>query len=263
LPVPGRKRAVCPASETSLAQGLQLDGIDKSQCPDDPRSFGYVQAISMRLILVEDDELLGDGLKAGIEHAGWVVDWVRDGDIAKTALQSDAFELVVLDLGLPKVSGIDVLHWLRRRGNKVPVLILTAADGVEQRVRALDAGADDYVGKPFDLDELCARLRALRRRALGCATPVIRHRNIEIDPAARSVTADGQPIMLSPKELAILQSLVEHAGKAVSRDRLMTSMYGWDDRIGSNVLEVHVHHLRKKIESLALRAVRGVGYRLD
>jgi len=218
---------------------------------------------SMHVLLIEDDEMLGDGLKAGVEQTGWVVDWVRDGDAAQRAFETELFDLAVLDLGLPKQPGIDVLRWLRRRGNEVPVLILTAKDGVKDRVTALDAGADDYVCKPFDLDEVCARLRALHRRAVGSASPVLRRGNVELDPVARSVSVDGTAIPLSPKEFAILQGLVENAGKPVTRHRLMSSIYGWDDEIGSNVLEVHVHHLRRKIPSLTVSTVRGVGYRLD
>ena len=217
----------------------------------------------MRVLLIEDDEILGDGLKAGVEQTGYVVDWVRDGDAAQRAFERETYDLAVLDLGLPKRPGIEVLRWLRRRGNEVPVLILTATDGVADRVTALDAGADDYVSKPFDLDEVCARLRALHRRAAGCNSPVIRHGDIEIDPAARSVMIDKFLVPLSPKEFAILQLLAENAGKPVPRGRLMSSIDGWDDEIGSNVLEVHVHHLRKKVPSLELKTVRGVGYRLD
>ena len=217
----------------------------------------------MHVLLIEDDEILGDGLRAGVEQAGCVVDWVRDGDAAQLAFEAETFDLAVLDLGLPKRSGIEVLRWLRRRGNDVPVLILTATDGVESRVTALDAGADDYVSKPFDLDELCARLRALHRRKVGVASSMLRYGNLEIDTAARSITVDKSLVPLSPKELAILQALVENVGKPVSRPRLMGSICGWDEEIGSNVLEVHVHHLRRKIPSLTLKTVRGVGYRLD
>jgi two-component system response regulator QseB len=217
----------------------------------------------MHLLLIEDDAILGDGLRVGLEQTGCVVEWVRDGDAAQRAFETDTFDLAVLDLGLPKRSGIEVLRWLRRCGNDVPVLILTATDGVESRVTVLDAGADDYVCKPFDLDEVCARIRALHRRKVGVSSSLIRHGNVEIDTAARSVTVDESPVPLSPKELAILQVLVENAGKPVVRHRLMGSICGWDEEIGSNVLEVHVHHLRRKIPSLTLKTVRGVGYRLD
>jgi len=217
----------------------------------------------MHVLLIEDDEILGDGLKAGVEQTGCVVDWVRDGDAALRAFKRETFDVAVLDLGLPKRPGIEVLRWLRHRGNEIPVLILTAKDGVEDRVAALDAGADDYVSKPFDLDEVCARLRALHRRTVGIASTVIRYGNVAIDIATRSVTVDESLVPLSPKELAILEALVENAGRTVPRPRLLGSIYGWDDEIGSNVLEVHIHHLRRKIPSLTVKTLRGVGYRLD
>lgn len=217
----------------------------------------------MRILLVEDDDLLGDGLKAGIEHINGVVDWVRDGEAACTILKQLTYDAVVLDLDLPKRPGIEVLRWLRKRGTGIPVLILTATDGTADRVKALDAGADDYVIKPFDLDELCARLRALHRRSTNTGLPVIRHGKIEIDPVSRSVRFDGRAVALSPKEFFILQTLVENAGKAVSRQRLLSSLYGLDADIGSNALEVHIHHLRRKIQTMPLKAVWGVGYRID
>jgi two-component system, OmpR family, response regulator QseB len=217
----------------------------------------------MRVLLIEDDGILGDGLKVGLEQIGWAADWVRDGASAQSALEVDQFDAVVLDLGLPKKPGIEVLRWLRGRGDDTPVLILTATDGVADRVTALDAGADDYVSKPFDLDELCARLRALHRRSLGSASPMLRRHGIEVDPGARTVSRHGLPVSLSPKEFAILQTLMENAGKVVPRQRLMGSIYGWDDDVGSNVLEVHIHNIRKKVAAGALTTVRGVGYRLD
>jgi DNA-binding response OmpR family regulator len=217
----------------------------------------------MRILLVEDDKLLGDGVREGLRQASWTVDWVRDGKAAEQALGVDAFDLVVLDLGLPKRPGIEIIRWLRARGDHIPVLVLTATDAVSQRVNALDAGADDYVTKPFDLDELCARVRALHRRSVGSPAPVLSHGGIALDTCSRSVTCDGREITLSPKEFAILQALVENAGKVVPRERLMTSIYGWDDDIGSNVLEVHIHHLRRKLAATTLKAVRGIGYRLN
>lgn len=216
----------------------------------------------MRVLLIEDDGILGDGLKVGLAQIGWTVDWVCDGAAGQSALEADEFDMVILDLGLPKKPGVEILRWLRARGDKVPVLILTATDGVADRVTALDAGADDYVSKPFDLDELGARLRALHRRSSGSASPVLHHGGIEVDPGARSVTRDGQSVSLSPKEFAILQTLIENAGKVVPRHRLMGSIYGWDDDVGSNVLEVHIHNIRKKVASAALTTVRGVGYKL-
>jgi len=217
----------------------------------------------MRILLVEDDELLGDGLKVGLQQLSWAVDWVRDGAAAQNALASDSYDAVLLDLGLPRRPGIEILRWLRACGNRVPVLILTATDAVSQRIDALDAGADDYVIKPFDLGELGARLRASHRRSVGRAGPVLSHGCLQIDTSARSVTCDGREVALSPKEFAILQALLENAGKVVARERLMTSIYGWDDDVGSNVLEVHIHHLRRKLAVASLKAVRGVGYRLN
>jgi two-component system response regulator QseB len=217
----------------------------------------------MRILLVEDDDLLGDGLKAGIEDNNWVVDWVRDGEAARSVLKQLTYDAVVLDLELPKRPGIEVLRWLRRRGTVIPVLILSATDTTVDRVSTLNAGADDYVIKPFDLDELCARLRALHRRATNAGLPLIRHGKIEIDPVSRTVHFDGKAVALSPKEFSILQTMVENAGKAVSRERLLSCLYGLDADIGSNALEVHIHHLRRKIHTMPLKAVWGVGYRLD
>jgi DNA-binding response OmpR family regulator len=217
----------------------------------------------MRVLLIEDDALLGDGLKVGMEQEGWVAEWVRDGAKADAVLKAGVFDAVVLDLGLPKTPGIEVLRRLRARGNQVPVLILTAKDGVRDRVTGLNVGADDYVAKPCDLEELCARVRALHRRAVGRASPLLRHGRIELDTDTKSVLIEGQPVSVSPKEFAILQTLVENAGKVVPRHRLMKSSYGWDDDVGSNALEVHIHHLRKKLAPASLKAVRSVGYRLD
>jgi two-component system response regulator QseB len=217
----------------------------------------------MRVLVIDDDRILGDGLKVGLEQVGWAVDWVRDGRAAQSVLEADKLDLVVLDLGLPGKPGIEILRWLRARGDKVPVLVLTATHGVPDRVAALDAGADDYLSKPFDLDELRARLRALHRRAAGNALPVLRHRGIELDPGARSVTVGGKPANLSLKEFAVLQTLIENAGRVVARSRLMGSLYGWDDDVGSNVLEVHIHNVRRKVNAVALKTVRGVGYKLD
>jgi two-component system response regulator QseB len=217
----------------------------------------------MRVLLVEDDRLLGDGLQVGLQQAGCVVDWAQDGFRAQSALEVEEYDVLVLDLGLPRRPGIEVLRWLRGRGSRVPVLILTAVDDVEDRVTALDGGADDYLCKPFHLTELCARLRALHRRSVGGATPTMRYGGIEIDPSARSVTMNGRRLLLSPKEFAILQTLVENAGKVVPRRRLMGSIYGWDDDVAGNALEVHICHIRRKIATDTLKTIRGVGYRLD
>ncbi|PWB53340.1 MAG: DNA-binding response regulator [Nitrosomonadales bacterium] len=217
----------------------------------------------MRLLLVEDDPLLGDGVRAGLSQAGFAVDWVKDGQAAKLALQAEAYALVVLDLGLPRLSGTELLKWLRGTGNTAPVLILTARDTVADRVKGLDAGADDYLIKPFDLDELAARIRALLRRAGGRAAPLIVHGKLEVDPAARRVTLAGKPVELSSREFAILLVLLENAGRALSREQLEQSLYGWGEEVESNAVEVHIHHLRKKLGAELIRTLRGVGYLVD
>ncbi len=214
----------------------------------------------MRVLLVEDDDLLGDGVRAGLTLGGWTVEWLRDGGSAAAALTSDVFDAVVLDLGLPKKPGLAVLRELRGRGNGVPVLILSARDAVGERVAGLDAGADDYLVKPFDLDELGARLRALLRRAQGSAEPLLRFGDLALDPATRRVTLAGETVELGPREFALLHLLLGAAGRVVSRGRLMDSIYGWDAEVESNALEVHIHNLRKKLPSVPIRTLRGVGY---
>jgi two-component system OmpR family response regulator/two-component system response regulator QseB len=216
----------------------------------------------MRILLVEDDKLLGDGVQAGLAQSGFNVDWVRDGVAGELALKTGEYAGVVLDLGLPRLSGLELLQQLRRRGNKVPVLILTARDSVEDRIKGLDGGADDYVVKPFDLDELAARLRALVRRASGEAAPRLRVGEIELDPAARSVSFRGRPVELAQREFALLQELMLNAGRVLSREQLAQRLYAWGEEIESNAIEVHVHHLRKKLAPELLRTVRGVGYML-
>jgi DNA-binding response OmpR family regulator len=217
----------------------------------------------MRILLVEDDNSLGDGIRAGLRQAGYTVDWCRDGRAAQLALDAEPYALVVLDLGLPQLSGLDLLKWLRRKGGDVPVLILTARDTVADRVKGLDSGADDYLVKPFDLEELAARIRALLRRHGGRAAPVIDHGNLRLDPAAHTVTLDGRPAELSPREFAILQALLENAGHVLSRERLEQSLYGWDEEVESNAVEVHIHHLRRKLDAGLIRTVRGVGYVIE
>lgn len=217
----------------------------------------------MRLLLVEDDPLLGEGIRAGLTQAGFAVDWVKDGEQARAALESETYGLMVLDLGLPRLSGEEVLRRLRAKNDPLPVLILTARDTVADRVKGLDAGADDYLVKPFDLDELTARLRALLRRSGGRATPVIRHGKLEVDPAAHAAALDGRPVELAPKEFAILLDLLENAGRVRSREQLEQSLYGWGEEVESNAVEVHIHHLRKKLGSELIRTLRGVGYLID
>lgn len=217
----------------------------------------------MRILLVEDDGPLGDGIRAGLRQAGYTVDWCRDGRAAQRALDAEPYALMILDIGLPQLSGLDLLKWLRRKGGDLPVLILTARDTVADRVKGLDSGADDYLVKPFDLEELAARIRALLRRHGGRAAPLISHGNLTLDPAAHTVTLDGQPAELSPREFAILQALLENAGHVLSRERLEQSLYGWDEEVESNAVEVHIHHLRRKLEASLIRTVRGVGYVIE
>lgn len=218
----------------------------------------------MRILLVEDDALLGDGVRAGLTQAGYAVDWVTDGLQAQLALKTETYALMVLDLGLPKLSGLEVLQGLRRRNDPLPVLILTARDTVTDRIRGLDAGADDYLVKPFDLDELLARIRALVRRSFGRAAPVLRHKDIALDPTAHTVTQRGLPVELSGQELKILTLLLENAGRVLSRAQLEQSLYGWDDEgLESNAIEVHIHHLRRKLGPDLIRTFRGIGYGVE
>ncbi|MBB5189366.1 DNA-binding response OmpR family regulator [Silvimonas terrae] len=214
----------------------------------------------MRILLVEDDVLLGDGVAAGLRDAGFTVDWITDGEAALTALTTVAYELVVLDLGLPRRDGISVLRTLRAQRQDMPVLILTARDQVNERVTGLENGADDYVVKPVALAELVARVRALLRRAHGRAQPLIEAGNLTIDPAARTVTQQNRLVTLSPREYLLLVDLVEHRGIARTRAQLEDSLYGFGEEVGSNAVEVHVHHLRKKLGEPLIRTVRGVGY---
>lgn len=217
----------------------------------------------MRVLLVEDDTLLGDGIRAGLRQDGYVVDWFTNGEEAEAALAVEAFDLMVLDLGLPGRDGLEVLNRLRRKGSEVPVLILTARDTVADRVKGLDVGGDDYMVKPFDLDELSARARALIRRSKGRASPKLEIGGLMLDPAAHEVRYEGHAIDLSPKEFAVLQTLMENVGKVVSRSRLQDSIYGWEQDVESNTVEVHVHHLRKKLSSKLIRTIRGVGYMVE
>ncbi len=214
----------------------------------------------MRILLVEDDPQLGDGLCVGLRQAGFAVDWLRDGHAADQALQSESFDFVVLDLGLPRLAGMEVLRNARRRDQAMPILILTARDATGDKVAGLDAGADDYLVKPIDLDELTARIRALTRRSAGRAAPVLTHGDVVVDPAAHRVTLAGEPVELSSREFSLLQLLIENAGRVLSRSQLEQSLYGWHDEPDSNALEVHIHHLRKKLGSELIRTLRGVGY---
>ncbi|MBU1237722.1 MAG: response regulator [Gammaproteobacteria bacterium] len=214
----------------------------------------------MRILLVEDDPQLGDGLTVGLRQAQFAVDWVKDGAAADQALQTETFDIVVLDLGLPKLSGMELLERLRRRGQSLPVLILTARDSTADKIAGLDTGADDYLVKPIDLDELAARIRALCRRAAGRAEPVLRTGTVTLDPASRRVTVADFPVELSAREFAVLHTLLENAGRVMSRAQLESSIYGWRDEPDSNALEVHIHHLRKKLGADLIKTLRGVGY---
>ena len=217
----------------------------------------------MRLLLAEDDRLLGDGICVTLDEAGYATDWVTDGVAAEAALQTETYALLILDLGLPKQSGIDVLKGVRQRGQDMPVLIITARDTVLDRVQGLDCGADDYLVKPFDMDELNARLRALLRRSGGRSNPVIDHGDIVMDPAAHVVTHAGNVVDISPREFAVLRMLLENRSKVMSRARLEEGLYSWGDEVESNAVEVYVHHLRRKLGAPLIRTIRGVGYTID
>jgi two-component system OmpR family response regulator/two-component system response regulator QseB len=214
----------------------------------------------MRILVVEDDPLLADGLQAGLRQAGFDVDHAPDGVAADLALGAHEYAAVVLDLGLPRRSGLDVLKNLRAGASAVPVLILTARDHVDDRIKGLDSGADDYVVKPVDLGELAARLRALVRRSRGEAVPVLQVGAVRLDPAARHVTFRGDRVELQAREFAMLHELMLNAGRVLSREQLVERLYAWGEEIESNAIEVHVHHLRRKLAPEVIRTVRGVGY---
>lgn len=214
----------------------------------------------MRVLIVEDDPLLGDALAAGLKQRGFVADWVQDGREAQTAVRTEPFAALVLDLGLPGLSGLELLRSERARGNKIPVLILTARDAVQDRITGLDNGADDYVVKPTDLDELAARLRALVRRSKGEPAPLLSVGQLLLDPAARTVTLDGHVVDLQPREFTLLQELMLNAGRVLSREQLEERMYRWGEAVESNAVEVHVHHVRRKLGANVVKTIRGVGY---
>jgi len=217
----------------------------------------------MRILLVEDDELLGGGVRDALERARYAAEWVTDGRAALAALRAGAFDLVILDLGLPGMDGLEVLRNLRAGGGATPVLVLTARDTAAQRVAGLDAGADDYLVKPFDVDELLARVRALQRRGRGAALNVIEHGPLRLDPASFSVTCEGRSVALQRREFMLLQKLLESPGQVLSRAQLEESVYGWDGGVESNSLDVHIHRLRRKLYPEVIRTVRGVGYVVD
>jgi two-component system, OmpR family, response regulator QseB len=213
----------------------------------------------MRVLLVEDDAMIAQGLQAALRQSGFAVDWMRDGRSAAGALQTGVFDVVLLDLGLPHRDGIDVLRELRKRGDVTPVIILTARDEIQHRIAGLDAGADDYIVKPFDLDEVTARMRSVLRRAAGRGDPSIQHGELRLDPVARTVERGGVPVSVSAHEFAVLEALLQRPGAVLSRAQLEDRLYGWE-QIGSNAVEVYVHGLRRKLGSEAIRTLRGVGY---
>ncbi len=214
----------------------------------------------MRLLLVEDDTMIGESVLDLLRAEHYAVDWVKDGELAETALRAQDYDLVVLDLGLPRRDGLDVLRALRARKQRMPVIVATARDAVAQRIEGLDAGADDYVLKPYDGDELLARIRALLRRAAGRAEPVYEHQGVSINPATREAAVDGRPVVLSAREWAVLEPLIARPGLVLSRPQLEEKLYGWKDEISSNAVEVYIHGLRRKLGSDLIRNVRGVGY---
>ncbi|PCE22158.1 DNA-binding response regulator [Paraburkholderia acidicola] len=214
----------------------------------------------MRVLLVEDDDLIGCGIEAGLRQAGFAVDWARDGRKADLALSTTTYALVILDLGLPKIPGMTLLRQLREAGNDVPVLVLTAKGTVLDRVDGLEAGADDYLGKPFDLVELLARCRALLRRSQGRSVELIRHGDLSVNPATQTAMLRDARVTLTSREWAILIQLLTHRGIPQSRSQLEESLYGWQEEIESNAIEVHVSNLRKKLGAALIRTVRGIGY---
>ena len=214
----------------------------------------------MRLLLVEDDPMIGESVRAGLQQDGFAVDWVQDGRAAELALDANTYDTLLLDLGLPRKTGLEVLASLRRRGNTIPVLILTARDAVADRVKGLDAGADDYLVKPFDLEELAARVRALLRRKSGRADPVVQVGTLVINPATHEVSLAGKSISLSAREFALLHALASRPGVVYSRTQLEEKLYGWGQEVESNTVEVYVHSLRRKLGTNLIQNVRGVGY---
>ena len=218
----------------------------------------------MRLLLVEDDPALGEGIRVALKPEGYTVDWLQDGRSALHALTHETFDLAVLDLGLPDMDGLEVLRRLRERQQSVPVLVLTARDATSDRIQGLDAGADDYMVKPFEVGELLARLRALLRRSFGRPQPVLEHGGVRLDPVSQEVSCRGEVVTLQRKEFLLLHQLMSQPGRVLTRDRLEEVLYGWSESAAeSNALEVHIHHLRRKLYPELIRTVRGVGYRID
>lgn len=216
----------------------------------------------MRLLLIEDDPLIGDGIKAGLIKMGFAVDWFSDGPKGQAALGQAPYDAVVLDLSLPGMDGLDILRAWRKEGHSQPVLILTARDSLEERIEGLQLGADDYLCKPFALTEVTVRLQALIRRAYGHAQPELTHGNVVLSPANHTASLNGEPLQLKPKEFALLELLMRNPGRVLPRTLIEEKIYNWDDEVSRNALEVHIHHLRKKLGSGFIRTVHGIGYTL-
>lgn len=219
----------------------------------------------MRILIVEDDPVLADGLQVSLRNAEYAVDWVPDGAMADRVLKDKVYDVMILDLGLPKLDGFEVLKRLRARGSKLPVLILSAREGTEDRVRGLDLGGDDYMVKPFSLPEMEARVRALLRRGMGATQSLLIHGSLAFDSASRMAAVDGKPLDLSGREISVLEVLLLRAGRVVSKEQLVEHLYSFNEEVGMNAIEVYVHRLRKKIEGagVTIRTVRGLGYLLD
>jgi two-component system response regulator QseB len=227
-----------------------------------PANENHAPEPIVRLLLVEDDPMIGTSVRRGLEEAGFNVDWARDGRAAELAVASAVYQAVVLDLGLPQKDGLEVLKSARAAGNDVPVLVVTARDALADRVGGLNSGADDYVLKPFDMQELVARVHALIRRHAGSGQPQLVHAGLVVDPLQRSVHLHGSQVDLSAREFAILLALMRKPGAVLSRDALEEVVYGWDQEVGSNAIEVHLHHLRRKLGADLIKNIRGVGYRI-
>jgi two-component system response regulator QseB len=216
----------------------------------------------MRVLVVEDDPMIGRAVVSGLHDGGYAADWVRDGAEAEIALANGVYDLALLDLGLPRRDGMEILKAIRRCGRELSVVVISARDSLDDRVSGLDSGADDYLVKPFDLDELLARVRAVLRRRGGRGTPELGYGALTLDPATRRVTFRGAEVELSPREFSVLEALLKEPGAVVSREKLEDAVYGWGEEVGSNTIEVHLHHLRRKLEAGIIRNVRGVGYRI-
>lgn len=214
----------------------------------------------MRILLVEDDRMIGESVRTSLRQEGYAVDWVRNGQVAETALSTEHFDLVLLDLGLPGKDGLEVLRWIRARKSITPVIIITARDDVEDRVKGLDAGADDYVVKPFNFDELAARIRSGLRRGAGHAAPEIEVHGVRLNPATKEVSRNGEPVMLSAREYALVEALMQRPGQLLSRAQLQERMYSWSEDVESNTVEVYIHAVRRKLGANFIQNVRGVGY---